>query len=164
MIGLLQAAAAAVRDPLVVTLFVLLLGGLLTHLLFRRHPLSRATLRVIFLVGLTIVLIHAEVVPYEPQTRTGVPFQDATHAALKIAWRRISAPVDGYVLGSSWTVTLMLWMLEGELVLTILALAMVLFGTIAKSLVPVKTWVARQFISMTRPSVLPSMLIQSPGR
>jgi len=86
MIGLLQAAAAAVRDPLVVTLFVLLLGGLLTHLLFRRHPLSRATLRVIFLVGLTIVLIHAEVVPYEPQTRTGVPFQDATHAALKIAW------------------------------------------------------------------------------
>jgi len=62
------------------------LGGLLTHLLFRRHPLSRATLRVIFLVGLTIVLVHAGVVPYEPQTRTGVPFQDAVYAALKIAW------------------------------------------------------------------------------
>ena len=63
-----------------------MLGGLLTHLLFRRHPLSRATLRVIFLVGLTIVLVHAGVVPYEPQTRTGVPFQDAVYAALKIAW------------------------------------------------------------------------------
>jgi hypothetical protein len=41
MIGLPEAAAAAVRDPLVVTLAVLLFGGLLTHLLFRRHPLSR---------------------------------------------------------------------------------------------------------------------------
>src|SRR6516164_7215729 len=86
MIGLPEAAAAAVRDPLVVTLVVLLLGGLLTHLLFRRHPLSRATLRVVFLVGLTIVLAHAGVVPYEPLTRTGVPFQDAAHAALKIVW------------------------------------------------------------------------------
>jgi len=86
MIGLPEAAAAAVRDPLVITLVVLLLGGLLTHLLFRRHPLSRATLRVIFLVALTIVLLHAGVVPYEPQARTGVPFQDAVQAALKIAW------------------------------------------------------------------------------
>src|SRR5215467_1839844 len=45
-----------------------------------------------------------------------------------------------------------------------LGVAIFLFGTIARSLFPVKTWVARQFISMTRPSVLPSMLIQSPGR
>jgi hypothetical protein len=72
MIGLPEAAVAAVRDPLVVTLAVLLLGGLLTHLLFRSHPLSRATLRVIFLIVLTIVLLHAGVVPYEPQTRTGM--------------------------------------------------------------------------------------------
>jgi small-conductance mechanosensitive channel len=86
MIGLPEAAAAAVRDPLVVTLVVLLLAGLLTHLLFRRHPLSRATLRVIFLAALTIILLHAGVVPYEPQAWTGVPFQDAVHAALKIAW------------------------------------------------------------------------------
>ena len=42
-------------------------------------------------------------------------------------------------MGSSWIVTLMPWMPEGELVLTILALAIVLFGTIAKSLFPVKT-------------------------
>ncbi len=62
------------------------MGGLLTHFLFRRHPLGRAMVRVIFLVVLTLVLLHAGVVPYEPLTRTGVPFQDAVHAALKIAW------------------------------------------------------------------------------
>ncbi len=82
----------------------------------------------------------------------------------RMACRRISALVAGGVLASSWTVTVMPWMPEGELALTILALAMVLFGTIAKSRFAVRTWVARQFISMTRPSVPPSMLIQSPGR
>ncbi len=86
MIDLPAAAAAAVRDPLVVTLFVFSLGGLLTHFLFRRHPLGRAMVRVIFLVVLTIVLLHAGIVPYEPLTRTGVPFRDAVHVALKIAW------------------------------------------------------------------------------
>src|SRR5437667_2386765 len=86
MIDLPEAAAATVRDPLVVTLIIFSLGGLLTHFLFRRHPLSRAMVRVIFLVVLTLVLLHAGVVPYEPLTRTGVPFQDAVHAALKIAW------------------------------------------------------------------------------
>jgi hypothetical protein len=68
MIGLPEAAVTAVRDPLVVTLAVLLFGGLLTHLLFRHYPLSRAILRVIFLIVLTVVLLHAGVVPYEPQT------------------------------------------------------------------------------------------------
>ncbi len=86
MIDLSEAVIAAGRDPLVVTLAVLSLGGLLTHFLFRRHPLSRAIVRVIFLVALTLVLLYAGLVPYEPLTRTGVPFQDAVHAVLKIAW------------------------------------------------------------------------------
>ena len=43
-------------------------------------------MRVCFLVALTIVLLHAGVVPYQPLTLTGVPFQDAVHAVLKIAW------------------------------------------------------------------------------
>jgi small-conductance mechanosensitive channel len=86
MIDLPEAAVVAVRDPLVVTLFIFSLGGLLTHFLFRRYPLSRAIVRVIFLVVLTVVLLYAGVVPYEPLTRTGVPFQDAVRAALKIAW------------------------------------------------------------------------------
>jgi len=86
MIDLPAAGAAAARDPLVVTLFIFSLGGLLTHVLFRRHPLGRAMVRVFFLVVLSIVLLRAGVVPYEPLTPTGAPFQDAVHAALKIAW------------------------------------------------------------------------------
>jgi small-conductance mechanosensitive channel len=79
-------AAMAARDPLAVTLVLFCLGGLLTHLLFRRHALGRAIVRVVFLVVLTVVLLRAGVVPYEPLTRTGVPLEDAVHAALKIAW------------------------------------------------------------------------------
>src|SRR5215472_5437354 len=105
--------------------------------------------------------IASAVIDFTPTDGEGVA---RIGCVFRMAWWRISAPVDGSVLASSWIVTVMPWMPEGELVLTILALAIVLFGTIAKSLFPVKTWVARQFISMTRPSVLPSMLIQSPGR
>src|SRR5215472_7792710 len=86
MIDLPQAVMSATRDPLVVTLVVLSLAGLLTHNLLRRHPLGRAIARVIFLVVLTFVLLHAGVVPYEPLTQTGAPFRDAVHAVLKIVW------------------------------------------------------------------------------
>jgi hypothetical protein len=63
MIELTHAAAATVRDPLVVTLFVLCFGGLLSHFLFRGHPRRRAVVRVIFLVVLTFVLLRAGIVP-----------------------------------------------------------------------------------------------------
>jgi small-conductance mechanosensitive channel len=86
MIDLASHGAAAVRDPLVITLVVFSFGGLLTHVLFRRHPLGRAMVRVIFLLILTIVLLRAGIVPYQPLTLTGVPLQDAVHAILKIAW------------------------------------------------------------------------------
>jgi small-conductance mechanosensitive channel/CRP-like cAMP-binding protein len=86
MIDLPEAAVAAGRDPLVITLVIFLLSGLLAHYLFRRHPLGRASVRVIFLVVLTLVLLYAGVVPYQPLTRTDAPFQDAVYAALKIAW------------------------------------------------------------------------------
>ena len=43
-------------------------------------------MRVIFLIALTVVLLHAGVVPYQPLTLTGTPFEDAVHAALKILW------------------------------------------------------------------------------
>src|SRR3954471_10671299 len=86
MTELMQAVAAIVRDPLVITLFVFCLGGLLSHFLFRHHPRRRAVMRVIFLAVLTPILLHAGVVPYEPLSRTGLPFRDVVHAALKIAW------------------------------------------------------------------------------
>jgi small-conductance mechanosensitive channel len=86
MIDLPGQMAAAARDPLVIALVIFVLSGLLTHLLFRRHPLRRAIVRVIFLLVLTVVLLHAGIVPYQKLQLTGVPFRDAVHGALKIAW------------------------------------------------------------------------------
>ncbi|MBV8739370.1 MAG: mechanosensitive ion channel family protein [Alphaproteobacteria bacterium] len=86
MIDLPSASMAVLRDPLFVTLCVFSLFGLLSHFLFRRQPLGRALVRVIFLSVLTIVLLHAGVVPYQPLVLTEVPLEDVVHAALKIAW------------------------------------------------------------------------------
>ncbi len=86
MTNLPAVTMAAAMDPLVITLVVLALGALLTHLGFRRHPFGRAVARVIFLLALTIALLKANVVPYEPLRSTGVAFDDAVHRALAIAW------------------------------------------------------------------------------
>ena len=77
---------SAVSDPLVITLVIFAMAGVLTHLMFRRYPLSRAVVRVMLLIALTIVLLRAGVVPYQKLTSTGVPFRDAVRGALKIAW------------------------------------------------------------------------------
>jgi small-conductance mechanosensitive channel/CRP-like cAMP-binding protein len=82
----MSGVVAAVRDPLVVALAIFSLGGLLMHILFRRHPLGRAMARVVFLIVLTLVLLYAGVVPYERLTVTGALFEDAVHAVLKIVW------------------------------------------------------------------------------
>jgi len=42
MMDLPAAGVAVVRDPLVITLFIFVAGGALTHILFRRHPVGRA--------------------------------------------------------------------------------------------------------------------------
>jgi small-conductance mechanosensitive channel len=76
----------AARDPLVIILGLFIFGGLATYLFFRRHPLGRAVVRVVFLILLTIALLHADIVPYQPLALTGSPFRDAVHAILKIAW------------------------------------------------------------------------------
>jgi small-conductance mechanosensitive channel len=86
MIDFSNVSEAAARDPLVVVLGLLVLGGLGAYFLFRRHPIGRAVVRVIFLILLTIALLHADVVPYQPLELTGSPFRDAVHAILKIAW------------------------------------------------------------------------------
>jgi small-conductance mechanosensitive channel/CRP-like cAMP-binding protein len=77
---------AAAHDPLVVTLLLFCLGGLGLHFLIRRRPWARAVVRVVFLVVLTVILLHTGVVPWQPLTTTGVPLDDAVHAVLKIAW------------------------------------------------------------------------------
>jgi len=38
------------------------------------------------LILLTVVLVNADIVPYQPMRFTGTPFLDAVHAALKVAW------------------------------------------------------------------------------
>jgi small-conductance mechanosensitive channel/CRP-like cAMP-binding protein len=86
MTNLPAVTMAAATDPLVITLVVLALGALLTHLAFRRHPFGRAVARVIALLALTIALLKANVVPYEPLRSTGDAFDDAVHRALAIAW------------------------------------------------------------------------------
>src|SRR6516162_3862550 len=86
MIDFLNACEAAARDPLVVILGVFALGGLVTHFVFKKQPMGRAIVRVVFLILLTIALLHADLVPYQPLVLTGSPFRDAVHAILKIAW------------------------------------------------------------------------------
>jgi small-conductance mechanosensitive channel/CRP-like cAMP-binding protein len=75
-----------VRDPLVIAFGLMVLGGLTTHFLLKSLPLVRAILRVMILILLTIVLVNADIVPYQPLRFTGSPFRDAVHAALKVAW------------------------------------------------------------------------------
>jgi hypothetical protein len=75
----------AAPDPLVVILGIFVVGGLVTYFLFKRHPIGRAVVRVVFLLVLTIALLRADIVPYRPLALTGTPFRDAVHAILKIA-------------------------------------------------------------------------------
>jgi small-conductance mechanosensitive channel/CRP-like cAMP-binding protein len=79
-------STAVARDPLVAILGLFALGGLVTHFLFKRHRIGRVVVRVTFLIVLTIALLYAKIVPYQPLVLTGVPFRDAVHATLKIAW------------------------------------------------------------------------------
>jgi small-conductance mechanosensitive channel/CRP-like cAMP-binding protein len=79
-------ARAGLRDPLFVTLLVFCLGGVLSHFVFRRYAVAKPIIRVVFLAVLTVVLLRAGLVPYQPLVLTGVPPADAVHAVLKIAW------------------------------------------------------------------------------
>ena len=86
MIDIASITGAAARDPLVIILGLYIAGGLATYFFFKRHPIGRAAVRVVFLILLTIALLYADIVPYQPLVLTGSPFRDAVHALLKIAW------------------------------------------------------------------------------
>jgi small-conductance mechanosensitive channel/CRP-like cAMP-binding protein len=86
MMDLSVLIGTAVRDPLVVAFGLMVLGGLMTHFLLNNYPLARAILRVMVLILLTVVLVNADIVPYQPLQFTGTPFLDAVRAALKVAW------------------------------------------------------------------------------
>ena len=74
------------HDPLVVAFGLTVLGGLTAHFLFKNYPIARAIIRVINLILLTVVLVSADIIPYQPLRFTGTPFLDAVHGALKVAW------------------------------------------------------------------------------
>ena len=63
MIDLSAVIDTAERDPLVVAFGLMVLGGLTTHFLLKKQPLTRAIIRVVFLILLTIVLVNAGIVP-----------------------------------------------------------------------------------------------------
>jgi small-conductance mechanosensitive channel len=86
MLDLTPVITTAEGDPLVAVLGLFVLGGIATQLLFRKYPLGRAIVRVVFLVLLTIAFLRADIIPYQPLQSTGTPFRDVVHGALKIAW------------------------------------------------------------------------------
>jgi len=73
-------------DVLLVIVVMFAAGTAASHLLFRKSPVARAIARVGFLILLTIALLYAGIVPYQPLQSTGVPWHDAAQAVLRIAW------------------------------------------------------------------------------
>src|SRR3954447_10837511 len=73
-------------DVLLVIVVMFAAGTAASHLLFRKSPMARAIARIGFLLLLTIALLYAGIVPYQPLQLTGVPWHDAAQAVLRIAW------------------------------------------------------------------------------
>ena len=86
MTDLIALAETTARDPLVGAFALMAVGVLVSRLLLKQRPIWRAVARVVFLVLLTLLLLHDGIVPYEPLHSTGVPFHDAIAGTLKIAW------------------------------------------------------------------------------
>jgi small-conductance mechanosensitive channel len=77
---------ATVQDPLVIALCLLVLGVVVARPLFKAHPLRRAITRFVFFILLTVALLRAQIVPYQPMRPTGPPIHNAVGIALEIAW------------------------------------------------------------------------------
>ncbi|MGA3340721.1 MAG: mechanosensitive ion channel domain-containing protein, partial [Methylocella sp.] len=86
MTDLIALAEMTARDPLVGAFALMAVGALVSRLLLKQQPIWRAVARVVFLVLLTLLLLHDGIVPYEPLHSTGVPLHDAIAGTLKIAW------------------------------------------------------------------------------
>ena len=86
MVDLTTLADAAARDPLLGAFVLMATGALVSRLLFKHQPIWRAIVRVVFLILLTLLLLHNGIVPHEPLHSTGRPFHDVIVGTLKIAW------------------------------------------------------------------------------
>ena len=86
MADLITLAETTARDPVVGAFALMAVGVLVSRLLLKQQPIWRAITRVVFLVLLTLLLLHDGIVPYQPLHSTGTPFHDAIAGTLKIAW------------------------------------------------------------------------------
>jgi small-conductance mechanosensitive channel len=86
MTDLIAVAEITIRDPLVAASALMAIGVLVSRLLFKQQPIWRALARVVFLILLTLLLLHNGIVPYQPLHSTGAPVHDAIAGTLKIAW------------------------------------------------------------------------------
>src|SRR5215469_8973655 len=77
---------ATIGNPLVVAVFLLVLGIVSGRFLFKGHPIGRALTRLFFFTLLTLVLLRGDVVPYEPLRPAATKFESAVSAGLKITW------------------------------------------------------------------------------
>jgi len=86
MTDLIAVVETTARDPLAGAFALIAVGVLVSRLLLKQQPIWRAIARVVFLVLLTLLLLHGGIVPYQPLYSTGTPFHDAIAGTLKIAW------------------------------------------------------------------------------
>ena len=86
MADLIAFVETTTRDPLVGAFAIIVVGVLVSRLLFKQRPIWRAIARVVFLVLLTLLLLHNGIVPYQSLYSSGAPFDDAITGILKIAW------------------------------------------------------------------------------
>jgi small-conductance mechanosensitive channel/CRP-like cAMP-binding protein len=86
MSDVIPTIASVVGDPLIVAVFLLVLEIVASRLLFKSYPIWRALTRLLFFSLLTLVLLRAQIVPYEPLRPTGSALHGVVSAVLKIAW------------------------------------------------------------------------------
>jgi small-conductance mechanosensitive channel len=86
MTDLIALVETTARDPLLGAFVLMAIGVLVSRLLLKQRPIWRAIARVVFLVLLTLLLLHDGIVPYQPLHSTGTPLRDAIAGTLKIAW------------------------------------------------------------------------------
>jgi small-conductance mechanosensitive channel/CRP-like cAMP-binding protein len=86
MPDLKPAIDATIGNPLVVAVFLLVLGMVSGRFLFKGHPIGRALTRLFFFILLTLVLLRGDVVPYQPLRPAATVFQGIVSAGLRIAW------------------------------------------------------------------------------
>ncbi|HSY89551.1 MAG TPA: mechanosensitive ion channel family protein [Verrucomicrobiae bacterium] len=86
MSDLIAAIKGFVSDPLVVAVFLLILGAVSARVLFKSNTMGRALTRLVFFSLLTLVLLRAGVVPYEPLRPASSALRGVVSAGLKIAW------------------------------------------------------------------------------